>query len=118
MKSLRLTVLLDNNVSKADLANTFGNFTEINLSNKYLQFKFESTRMLTAMQISPIYKLIESYEKQHGQKLHFKMFHLYDDDDDSYSPISLQCLGGEVWTITSSNSGADLHSSPNLLTLI
>lgn len=117
MKTLKLTILLEEGTSKAELANTFGEPIEINLSFKYLQFSFTGVKMLTAIQLTPIYNLIVSYEKQQKQKLRFKMFHLQDDIKGTYSPISLQHLN-HTWSVVSSMTGMEMSSSPNLLTLI
>jgi hypothetical protein len=118
LKYLKLTILQDNSISKAELANTFGAFepivTESNVF-KYLQFSFENVRMLTAIQLTPVYHLLKAYEKQNGT-LQFKMFHLHSDEDGSHSPISLQCLNN-TWSVVSLTAG-ELQSSPNLLTLI
>ncbi len=117
MKSLRLTILLSPTTSRADLANTFGDFEEITKPvYRYAQWRFESVKMLTAMQLMPIYNLILSYEGRHGELL-FKMLHLYDSVDNTYSPISLQQLKG-VWSVMSSTTGNTVNTSTNLLLLI
>lgn len=118
MKYLKLTIVLEEGHSKADLANIFGEPLEINLTFKYLQFSFQEVKMLTAIQLTPIYNLIASYEKQYGRKLLFKMFHLEDTSEQLFSPISIQCFRGESWAIISSTTDKELASSSNLLTLI
>lgn len=110
-------MLLEPEKSKAELANTFGDLKEITMPvYKWAQFRFDNVRMLTSNQLMPVYNLLLSYEQHHGQ-LKFKMFHLYDDNDNTYSPISLQAYKG-LWAVTSSATGMDMNTSTNLLTLL
>lgn len=103
--------------SKAELANTFGDLQEIaKPANQYAQFRFDNIKVLTPVQLMPIYNLLLSYEQRHGL-LRFKMFHLYDDNDNTHSPISLQACKG-VWAVINSATGIEMNSGVNLLTLL
>jgi len=116
LKTLRLTIYLDNDLSQEELTNTFGDFEEVILDNKYLQFRFDNVRMLSKLQLTPIYNLIEHYEKR-TKELRFKMLHLFDDADQTHSPISLQCLRGN-WIKYSINEDRETQQSRDLLTLV
>ena len=102
MKNLKLTILLDNQVNKSELANVFGNFKELRLSNRYLQFTFPNIQMLNRIQLLPIINLIESYEAR-SSKLTSKILHLVDDKTNLPSPNYILCLKGD-WQIIETNT--------------
>ena len=116
MKTLRMTVLIEPGVSKAELANMFGSFEEFTITNRYIQFQFNNIKMLTGLQIRGICKLIQNYELTNSV-LRFKMLHLFDDRDKSYSPVNIQCWSGE-WRVVVTDTGIEVNKSKNLLTLI
>lgn len=115
MKTLRLTLLMEPEMSVADLAGLFGDFTWLSGVHRYIEFKFDNIKMLTGLQLQGICKLLESYEGV--QPFKFKMFHLFDDTNQSYSPIRLECWSGE-WQVINADTSAQLNKSRNLLTLI
>lgn len=115
MKTLKLTVLSEPTLSRADLANLFGSFEEINLQNNYIQFTFPSVTILSFFHIQSIHKLLQDYEKENG-RLKFKMFHVLDNETKWYSPYSFQCLNG-LWESVSS-AGKTVKQAPSLAGLM
>lgn len=111
-----MTILIEPGVSKAELANIFGKFQEFTITNRYIQFQFNNVRMLTGLQVQGICKLLQNYESS-TTVLRFKMFHLFDSNDLTYSPVNIQCWSGE-WRVVSSDNGIELNKSRNLSTLI
>ncbi len=122
MKTLLLTILLEEGMSIADLTNTFGKYTLLRSERgyRYMQFRFSNVKMLTASQLAPVYNLVRTFEGTKPFK--FKMFHLHDNNDDSHSPIYIQWLVPHrtkcgIWSMISSTTDATLSSSPNLFAL-
>lgn len=114
MKVLKLTILLEPNVSKADLMNVFGHCDILSKRFRFAQFTFPSVRMLTAIQLRPIHDLIKTFEN--AQPLLYKMLHLYDDNDHSYAPVSIHCSRGKWFTVSSATL-MDMNSSDSLFGL-
>lgn len=110
-------MLLDAQVSRAELSNTFGDAEDLSMPvYTYAQFEFDSIKLLTKMHLMPIYNLILNYESAYG-KLTFKMLHLFDNKEGTAAPVYFSCLRG-IWSVTMSGTGKEVNRSANLLTLI
>jgi hypothetical protein len=114
MKTLKLTIWLEPGISKAALMNVFGDCVEMASRSRFVQFSFPAVRMLTAIQLRPIHDLVKSFESSNPLK--YKMFHLYDDNDNSYAPVSIHCSRGKWFTVSSATL-ADMNSSDSLFGL-
>lgn len=116
MRELKLTVCIEPGM-KGELINAFGSdYKIVGDRMKFIQFSFPSVRILSAFKLKPIVQLLETFEKAHGE-LYFKMFHLKDDNDGSYSTMYLQSLKG-VWTVVTSIGAVEQRSSNSLFNLI
>jgi len=116
MRDLKLTVLIEPGV-KSELMNVFGtDFNIVGKNLKYMQYSFPDIKILTAFKLRPIIQLLETFEGENGS-LRFKMLHLKDDVDGSYSPVYIQCSRG-VWSLVTSNGGVEQKSSDSLFNLI
>lgn len=115
MNTLRLTILIEPGVSKSDLANTFGNFKDIVLSNRFMQFNFKKINMMNQVQLMPIMHLLETLEKK--QQLTMKMFHLADEKNERYSPTYLYCYKG-VWQMVNTFTNTNVRENKLLHKII
>ena len=111
MRALKLTILIDENTSISSLANTFGDYVLLGNKCRFIQFTFPSINMLSANHLEPIYNLIKTYEK--GKNLYYKMFYLYDETNNTYSPISIHCHKGKWFTVNAS-TGVEMNYSESL----
>ena len=116
MKNLKLTILQEPGFV-AELMNVFGKgviVRPLHGNSKFIQFDFPNINLFTSSKIEPIYRLLNSFEENHGT-LKLKMFHLFDDKNKSYSQFSYMCIKG-IWE--KQERGAVIASSKNLLELI
>lgn len=111
MKVLKLTILLEQGISKAALMNVFGDCVHMQSRSRFVQFSFPSVRMLNPIQLKPIYDLLNTFEKK--QPLKYKMFHLYDDEDHSCAPVSIHCQRSKWFTVSSATL-AETNSADTL----
>ena len=99
MKTLRLTIALEPGLSKASLKNVFGHYDMFyGKHHRFVQFTFPNVKMISPIQLKPIYALLSTFELK--QPLTFKMFHLHDDTDNTFSPTRIMCDEG-TWTLES-----------------
>jgi len=116
MRELKLTISIEPGI-KAELINAFGSsFLIVGKNMKFIQFTFKDVRILSAFKLKPILQLLDTFERAHNQ-LYFKMLHLKDDIDGSYSTVYFQCLRGE-WSVVTSATGKEERSSSSLFNLI
>ena len=109
MRALKLTILVEDNIQS--LADVFGNFILLGRKYRFIQFTFKSISMLSTNHLAPVYNLIKSYEQD--KILRYKMFYLYDELNDSFSPISIHCNNGKWFTVNAS-TGVEMNYSDTL----
>jgi hypothetical protein len=114
MKVLKLTILLEPGLSKAALANVFGDYITLGRQHTFIEFTFSSVNMLSARHLKPIHDLLKQFEQE--QPLRYKMFYLHDAAASNYSPIAIHCDSGK-WFTVSSASGAEMNKSESLFGL-
>lgn len=116
MKELKLTILVEPG-KKASVINALGSdYIVVGDRVKFMQYTFSDVKMLTPFKLAPLLHLISAYETQNGT-MRYKMFHLKDDKDSSYSPVYFECMDAE-WSVVSSQSGTTLKSGKDLLNLL
>lgn len=115
MKTLRLTIALEPGLSKAALKNVFGNYDMFyGKYHRFVQFTFPQVRMISPIQLKPIHALLSTFELK--KPLAFKMFHLHDDRDNTYSPTRVMCDEG-LWTLESVTNDKIIASGRSLFDL-
>lgn len=115
MKELKLTILIEAGV-KSDMMNLFGtDYIIVGDRVKFMQYTFPAVKMLTPFKIAPVLQLLQSYERE--KTLHYKMFHLKDDKDSSFSPVYFECIDGQ-WNVIRSATGDILKTGSDLLNLL
>lgn len=116
MKNLKLTILKQQGFV-GELMNVFGEGAHISAlhgKNKFIQFNFPSVNLYTKNSVEPVYRLINSFEENHGV-LRLKVFHLFDDKNKTWSQVAFMCTRG-IWS--RQERGIEIASSTDLLELI
>lgn len=116
MKNLKLTILKQPGFV-GELMNVFGEAKHVRPlygNSKFIQFNYPDINLFIKSKVEPIYRLLNSFEETHGL-LKLKVFHLFDDKNNSYSHVSFMCVRG-IWIRREYTN--EVSESRNLIDLI